>query len=65
MGYLEGIKFREYLISRLENNYILRVFNFAILVKIRNESLIEDQFFFISNQCNCYKYATAALILFL
>ena len=32
MGYLEGIKFRGYLILRLENNYILRVFNFTILV---------------------------------
>ena len=49
MGYLEGIKFRGYLISRLENNCILRVFNFAILVKIRNESLIEDQFFLFLN----------------
>ena len=27
---LKGIKFCGYLISRLENNYILRVFNFAI-----------------------------------
>ena len=43
--YLKGIKFCGYSISRLEKNYILRVFNFAILVKIRNESLIEYQFF--------------------
>ena len=28
--HLKGIKFRGYLISRLEKNYILRVFNFAI-----------------------------------
>ena len=27
---LNGVKFRRYLISRLEKNYILRVFNFAI-----------------------------------
>ena len=29
-NYLKGIKFRGYLISRLEKNYILRVFNFVI-----------------------------------
>ena len=28
--YLKGIKFRGYLISRLEKNYILQVFNFRI-----------------------------------
>ena len=58
--YLKGIKFCGYLISRLEKNYNLRVFKFAIrwlqsisrvfnsafLVKIRNESLIEYQFFY-------------------
>ena len=62
-GYL-GIKFHGYLISRLEKNYISRVFNFAIWwlqkisqvfnfaisVKIRNESL-----FSIVNQYNCYQ----------
>ena len=56
----EGIKFRGYLISQLEKNYVLRVFNFAIWrllnisqvfnfaisVKIRNESFIEYQFFY-------------------
>ena len=60
--YLKGIKFCGYLISRLEKKNILQVFNFAIwwlpniswvfnftiLVKIRNESLIEYQ-------CNCYQ----------
>ena len=45
-NYLKGIKFRGYLISRLEKNYILRVFNFAISVKIRNKSFIEYQFFY-------------------
>ena len=39
MDYLQGIKFRGYLISRLENNYILRIYNN----------------FFIVNQCNCYQ----------
>ena len=52
--YFKGIKFRGYLISQLEKTYILRVlnfaiwwfqnisraFNFAMSVKIRNESLI-------------------------
>ena len=79
MGYLEGIKFRGYLISRLENNYILRVFdfvissaqnilrvfNFAILVKIRNESLIEYQFFLFLINVIVIKYATEALTSFL
>ena len=60
--YFKGIKFRGYLISQLEKTYILRVlnfaiwwfqnisraFNFAMSVKIRNESLIEYQ-------CNCYQ----------
>ena len=45
--YLKGINFRGYLISRLEKKYILRVFNFAISVKIRNESLTEYQFFYL------------------
>ena len=79
MGYLEGIKFRGYLISRLENNCILRVFdfvissaqnilrvfNFAILVKIRNESLIEYQFFLFLINVIVIKYATEALTSFL
>ena len=79
MGYLEGIKFRGYLISRLENNYILRVFdfvissaqnilrvfNFAIFVKIRNESLIEYQFFLFLINVIVIKYATEALTSFL
>ena len=79
MGYLEGIKFRGYLISRLENNYILRVFdfvissaqnilrvfNFSILVKIRNESLIEYQFFLFLINVIVIKYATEALTSFL
>ena len=65
---LQGIEFCRYLISRLEKYYILRVFtfpiwwlqnisrvfNFAVSVKIRNESLIEYQFS-IANQCNCYQ----------
>ena len=68
MDYFKGINLRGYLISRLKNSYIwrvfnfaisslqniLRVFNFAILVNIRNESLIEYQFFIV-NQCNCYQ----------
>ena len=52
--YFKGIKFRRYLILRLEKNYILQVFNFVISVKIRNESLIEQQFSIV-NQCNCYQ----------
>ena len=64
--YLKVIKFPGYLISRLEKNYIFRVFNFAICwlrnisrvlnfaisVIIRNKSLIEYQFFIV-NECNC------------
>ena len=46
MYYLKVIKFRGYLISRFEKNYIFRVFNFEISAKIRNESLIEYQFFY-------------------
>ena len=58
--YLKGIEFRGYLISRLEKDYILQlfnfgiwwlqnisqVFNFAISVILRNEIFIEYQFFY-------------------
>ena len=76
MDYLKGIKLRGYLISRLENNYILgifnfailslqnilRVFNFAILVKIRNESSLTINFLLLINVI-VIKYATETLIL--
>ena len=58
--YLKVVKFCGYLISTLEKKYILREFNFAIWwlqkffrvlsfaisVKIKNERLIEYQFFY-------------------
>ena len=44
-GTLNYIKFRGYLILQLEKKYILQVFNFAIAVKIRTESVTEYQFF--------------------
>ena len=58
--YLKGINFCRYLISQLEKNYILwvfnfmiwqlqnisRVFSFVISVKIKNKSLIEFQIFY-------------------
>ena len=68
MDYLQGIKFRGYLISRLENNYILRIFNFAIwsirnILRVFNFGILVKQEkkvtlnnnFFIVNQCNCYQ----------
>ena len=61
MDYFKGIKFCRYLILQLENNYILQVSDFVILVKTRIESLTEYHFLLLINVI-VIKYATETLI---